>query len=305
MVTRVERGKIGRELWNAYVDASPACWWWHRWEWADYLLAHTVGNHDHSFALMAEHRVFGVCVLVVDAKGRAAQGSPLPLPVADDACVDAMRRALEAQPVRPDFMTSALVTVNPAPLTAILPATYASRIIRSQVLDLTRPLEALRDGIRDSYRALIHKALMLYEMDTDASPREYQAVHRKVAGRTREERTWEMMREWWNLSVLNNGVAEIGVMVAARQAYQIKNVESMLGGAYFLAYKCRAYYASAAYLPDTDCAAAVIWTAIKYLKAVGVERLELGWAEEPDLTFFKRGFGGVAVPCMIYREERT
>lgn len=52
-----------------------------------------------------------------------------------------------------------------------------------------------------------------------------------------------------------------------------------------------------------DVAHLMIWFAIRELKSIGVERLELGWQGQAtdekgkNIEFFRRGFGGVDVPA--------
>jgi hypothetical protein len=172
-------------------------------------------------------------------------------------------------------------------------AVLADASWRTRVVDL-RPDEAtLWRGLRRSYRALIQDAESAWHLDIceAAAIDDFREMHTRVAGRTtRPLESWRLMRHWVKTGAL--------VLVGARQRQVLRHV----GFAGFERDGAWAYYGHAATEVD-DVGAALIWTAMKYLKAVGVTRLELGWQGEATTTkgrgieFFRRGFGGVDVPA--------
>ena len=171
-------------------------------------------------------------------------------------------------------------------------ATWSTRI-----LDLTDDEATLWRGVRKSYHSLIRAAERLYTFDTGfgnglGEVEVCHALHVASARReTRAAETWRLMGEWAD--------AKHGFTVIAYH-----DDRQPLAFAYFIVNEDWAYYASGAALTQS-LQHAVIWTAIRALKAEGIATLELGWqARDGDtekdrgISHFKAGFGGVDVPVV-------
>lgn len=170
----------------------------------------------------------------------------------------------------------------------------------THVVDLTQPDDVLRSGIRKSYRSgrdSINQVIQRYAI-TLCQPVDIEAfrwLHLQDAGRvTRPQATWDLMGEW-----LKSGT---GLLVGAAVGSDWRAF------AYFEVFDGWSFYGHAASL-DRPVQHALIWTAMKALKARGVRTLELGWQGEAtdekglNLEHFKRGFGGVTVPLStLYRQ---
>lgn len=169
------------------------------------------------------------------------------------------------------------------------PLNYDIAMHESQVLNLTLSQAELWRGIRKSYRPLINKALVDYRF-TAGTLADYHRLHALASGReTRSHGTWDCMDEW-----MANGYG--GLVMASKDGV-------MAAGAYFIIYQGGAYYASGASLID-NVQHAVIWTAMKRLKDIGVGLLELGQIDgetekEKSIGFFKSGMGGKSMPFTI------
>lgn len=279
----VLRSDLKPGAWNAFCDASPACWWWHREEWISYCLAHS-GGIDHSFAVMDGDEIVGLCPLIQEGDQFSMGGDPCACPVADDnrtlthvlQCVEELCRK-DYSVKRYSFRNSPLS----GQVTTVLEDWLCYKDIswKSQVIDLT--VSDLWAGVKDGHRAEVHRGLrelsIGFENDRSGMAA-FQDMHRREAGRdTRPQATWDMMASWFNYA---------GLIIARRAGLAV-------GAAYFIAYKGSAYYASAAW-PQDHVAHAALWTAIRTFKEIGFKHLEMGWLDYPTLAVFKRGFGGEA-----------
>lgn len=174
----------------------------------------------------------------------------------------------------------------------------------TRVIDLARDERLLWRDVRKSYKALIHRTERDYRilpaaLGPHVLVRACHALHRQAAGReTRPIETWQLMESWAGI--------DLGApLVLAKRGGNSDPVAF----AYFLTYGAWAYYGYAASLiPDAN--AALIWAAMRTLKARGVACLEMGWQEQATnkkglaIEFFRRGFGGKNVPAnWLARQE--
>lgn len=279
----VQRQDLKPSAWNAFVDAHPACWWWHREEWISYCLAHS-GGVDHSFAVVDGDQIVGLCPLIQEGDQFSMGGDPCAWPVGtsvpsnlDEHMVREIDRlGLNHEVHLAAFRQSPLTSVSSVALDRL---GYKDVSWQSQVIDLTGP--DLWAGVKDGHRAEIHRGLreLSIGFENDRSGiAALQDMHRREAGRdTRPQATWDMMASWF---------AHAGLIIARRAG-------RALGIAYFISYKGGVYYASAAW-PEAHVSHAVLWTAMRTFKELGYKQLEMGWLDHPTLAVFKRGFGGEA-----------
>lgn len=160
---------------------------------------------------------------------------------------------------------------------------------QTRVIDLSLSEEELWRGVRKSYHAIIHKAertRAIYEWTAVGAMDAARKIHLAEAGRqTRPIETWDLMDVW-----RRDG---FGLLVGAEREFDMTPVAF----AYFIIWEGWAYYASAAAL-ERDINHALIWHAMKMLKARGVRVLEMGWQGHAQdekgrgIEMFRRGFGG-------------
>lgn len=166
---------------------------------------------------------------------------------------------------------------------------------QTRVIDLSLDEAELWRGVRKSYHAIIHKAerdLSIAEWFAPCACEVARDVHRQAAGReTRSSVTWSLMQDWIAL--------RRGLMVGAER----KGVhDSALAFVYVIVWGSWAYYASGASL-ELNVQHALIWRAMKELKARGVRYFEIGWQGHAQddkgkaIEFFKTGFGGADMPA--------
>jgi hypothetical protein len=170
---------------------------------------------------------------------------------------------------------------------------------QTRVIDLQRTEAELWQGVRKSYKSIIHKAEREYII-TQCPPvemREFAKMHHEESGRsTRPDETWSLMEQF---------VRDGHLTLIAAVAYQPHPPNLSNGYAAFAAfyqYGDWAYYGHAA-SRITSLQHALIWTAIRVMRGRGVKRLELGWQGQATddkgraIEFFRTGFGGYNCPA--------
>ena len=117
---------------------------------------------------------------------------------------------------------------------------------------------------------------------------------RLEGGESRPRASWVVQGKW-----LQSGVGRC--FIAGRYTSTAWNVTAF---AYFIVWGDWAYYGFSK-TEEQNAHHALMWHAIKTLKASGVRWLELGWqgeaqtAKGKDIEFFKRGWGGRDVPVVM------
>lgn len=181
-------------------------------------------------------------------------------------------------------------------------ALLASAGWSTQLVDLSRPEVELWSSVRRSYHALIHRcershSLRVFGFPSPSYPgastigmEAYRYMHESVSKQFRDPETWRLMRQWLDDGAgLLVGASDHGTLAWSAFAY------------FFIDDDRWAYYASAV-SRDRSVNHAIVWHAMLTLKARGVRWLELGWQGEAQdkkgkaVEFFKRGFGGEAIP---------
>ncbi|KIL97195.1 hypothetical protein CCC_00256 [Paramagnetospirillum magnetotacticum MS-1] len=186
---------------------------------------------------------------------------------------------------------------RPDPLAALLADRGAEGAIQASAqLDLTRPEEALRADIRDSYRSLTNwgsRNLRLAFINAENPDRAqfdlFPDFHARIAGgRRRGEDYWAI---YWN--EIKAGQAEM--------ALGFLEDGTLVAGSIVVWAGVTAYYASGVYDRDQfdkPLGHWPLWTAILRAKETGLERFDLGEIparghaddKEISIAFFKRGF---------------
>ena len=322
--------------WDLFCAESDEAWFWHTSHWLEYTLNYRpeLKPASESFLCQQEGRVLAICPLIVEtqAAGMNAEFSyggdcgPAPafcnglsqrarkdLTRAVFQHLDSLAEELRVQrasfrmsPLAPDFWKSAVP--QPNPLTKL---GFADISQASHVIDLCPDPQSLLRDMRKGHRADITRAEKLLDAQVldqqsitqDAFER-YRMLHHKAAGRvTRPLITFEMMHHW----------IQQGLAVLAVASLQGKDV----GFALISVYKDGAYYSSSCEDPEykhLPIGHIMQWRVLQWLKEHGFRRYEIGlqiWGNQPHamvsekemkIAFFKRGFGGAAVP--FWRAEK-
>lgn len=179
----------------------------------------------------------------------------------------------------PEWLAYEAAGGYPSRVEELAKATWQTRVI-----DLSVSEAELWRGIRKSYKNLIRRVRTVHEALPAEVAVDCRVIHRQSVGYdTRPLETWLAMAEWVSQG---NGLATISW---APCAY-----------AYFIIDRGWSYYASAASL-EPNVNHALIWHAMKALKARNVRWLELGWQghaqdeKGKQIEFFRRGWGGFDV----------
>ncbi len=179
--------------------------------------------------------------------------------------------------------------------------------IETQIIDLTEKIETLKAGRRKHCKALVNNGLKLYTffaMDKDCADYEiheaYRLMHAKASGRaTRSKRSFDLQYE----SITKGEATLIGAQFRG-ETVQIAFFDHLNG---------YVFYSSSADDPDFNAcdvpiSHSLLWYAIEHFKNKGFKYFELGAQlfgnqffscpspKEIDISFFKRGFGGMTVP---------
>ena len=297
------RAEIGEARWNAFVDAHPGGWWFHRWEWLAYQVARKQ-SEELSFGIVEGDSLVAICPLFLEERAGVRsftmEGHPGPVALGSERWqAEVWRLTLERTIDRVAFRGH----IRSAQVEPVVLDQYPEPPLfvwdniswQTQVLDLTQSESALHVGLRHSYRSLINKASRECEIVVDREGElipSFRLLHIQDAGReTRPRETWEMQAAWCRS---NNGL-----VIAAFRGVR------MVGATFWIVYKRQGYFASSA-STEPNITHALVWRAMLELKAMGVRALELGWVDypkdPPGLGKFKSGFGGE--PRMIVAVEK-
>ena len=297
----VDRADLPPGAWDRFCAESNGAWFWHTEAWLDYCLAYRPGTVDRSFALVAAGddgpTVTTIMPLLVreDSDGSRCLAGDDPLPGA----LSTMGTRTTWEAIMEEFSerrgpSPGLARFRGSPL-----AEHGGEVTagwRSQVLDLRGPIEALHSGLRRSYRSLVNAGLREFNIAEDPGDgslcEAFRAVHVAASGgiAPRSDETYAYNRAW-----VRDGSA---LLLGARAG------DRWMGFVLVIRYKTGAYYASGPALAP-NVMHALQWEAIRRLKALGVQRYEIGWQgvatdeKGRQIEFFKRGFGGQSVPFAV------
>ncbi len=319
--------------WDRFCLDNSDAWFWHTSAWLEYTLQYrpSLRPNSQSFLYLLEDRVIAVCPLIVESyeyeDSRISEfsygGDAGPMPVfADNLAGKIRKEAIEkvyshlnflakklnlgrvsfrSSPPAPSFWRPGIPTINPLTKLGFADISFAT-----QVLDLSLDEELLMRNMRKGHRADINRArktLRATVFDRDSISREvferYRMLHHKAAGRvTRPLATFEMMFQW-----IKEGLAILSC--ASLQ-------ETDVGFALVSVYKDAAYYSSSCEDPEHNhlpIGHILQWEAMRWLKRHAIRRYEIGLQfygpllhaeisqKDVNISLFKRGFGGVTVPC--------
>jgi hypothetical protein len=319
-----------RAHWNAIAEESCDSWFWHTPEWLGFAKA--VGEaffvDDLSFLILADRRPVAICPLILEDRDGYRRftylGEFVPVPafapgVTESARAEALdcytARVAELALMHDVAYTRVVVPPlsqrgssggwNPLLRHGYLDISSASRILSPDAAE-----EALWRDLRKGHRSDVKRAaeacqVTVWGRDTITREKfdEYRTLHAIDAGRvTRNIATFDMMLEW-----VSSGRA---VLVEAERR------GTPVAFALIIVFRDGAYYASSCRHPQLDLPAMhlVQWETIKWLKASGCRRYDLGlqyfgasWshvpsAKELSIARFKRGFGGTT--CRVDVVER-
>ena len=177
------RSEIGEARWNAFVDAHPGGWWFHRWEWLAYQVARKQ-SEELSFGIMEQESLVAICPLFLEerdgVRSFTMEGHPGPWPLQNggniawtaSAALDiVMRLARKYQVGRAALRLHAFqpmqIIGERECYSMCDQELWPESSWHTQVLDLTQSEAELYSGLRHSYRSLINKASRESEIIVD------------------------------------------------------------------------------------------------------------------------------------------
>lgn len=321
--------------WDDFCLKSDDVWFWHTTGWLEYTLNYKPERRSKSMSFMITNnsRIEGICPLFVET-GRFGEEeikefsfgeSPGPMPALKNGLSEkirdkrfkmifehvdelalknnVLRASFRASPLAPRFLNS-----NTPPNNYLMKYGYVPISLNTQIMNLSKSLEALRSDVRhghayDIKRGLKHLQVVAFDKNNVHKEiyKKYEELHHKAAGRvTRPQITFDMMYDW-----ILQGYA---VLFAAKMNNEF------VGFSYVYTYKNAAYYGSACNHPDypeMPIGHVLQWKTIQWLKEHGFKYFEIGYQhyhrlsynfasqKEIDISTFKRGFGGFPVPLFM------
>jgi hypothetical protein len=188
----------------------------------------------------------------------------------------------------------------------------ASADWQTRVVDLSLSEAELWQGIRRSYKALIHKVEREHVIGSVSGDCIYSAmkIHEQEAGRmTRPFETWTLMGDWVRAGhglLIGAGVHRaVEITTAGDQwpRFAPVGLVDMRGYVYCVIHGAWSYYHSGV-TREKNLSHAMLWQAMKALKARGVRYLELGWQaragdtdKDRGISHLKAGMGGYDIPA--------
>lgn len=322
-----------RQAWDDFCLQSSEAWFWHTTHWLDYTLAYRPECEpaSHSFLVMSENKIAAICPLVLETSQQSGEnirefsygGDAVPAPAVADGLPENTRRhvtravyrqidelaianrvqriSFRISPPAPSFWRFTHPQPNP-----LMRDGFSDVSLLTQVIDLSPPEEQLLRDMRKGHRADIKRAEKLMSavvldssnITPDAFER-YRLLHRKAAGRTtRPLKTFELMYSW----------IQQGFAVLSCASTEGKDI----GFALISVYKNGAYYSSGCVDPEFNhlpVGHLLQWRAMQWLRTHNLCHYEIGIQlcssqphsivseKEWNISFFKRGFGGVTVPA--------
>lgn len=328
-----------RAAWDEFCLASPDAWFWHTTAWLDYHLAYRpeMAQRSVSFLCKEGPRILAAVPLLagverVDGRERRVFGysgipNPSPALAADltpihraklletiFGLIEGLAKELgiayarfQVPPLSPGFLKSVPPHHNHLMRHGYLDCSVAVQVVDLRVDDaslracLRRDHERNIEKARETLRVRVHSGAEL----TDAKFDEYRLMHARAAGRvTRPLETFRMMRDW-----IRSGDGFI--------AEAVQEDGRAVGFETFHGYKKAVYSMSACNEPGLDrlpIRHLLQWESILWMRERGYEWYEVGdqqfgtlpydfpTPKQLDISLFKSGFGGAAVPSV--RAER-
>lgn len=322
-------------MWDDFCLNSDEAWFWHTVRWSKYCVTYRKSvreTKDYSFFVRDDSGVLAICPLFMEKCeekdgnihikiGAAGSGGLMIVPalrsdLGDDRREKILRLvfdhidslAKENRAVCAHFRMTPLAPRH-TPFNWLLKYGCLDSSVNTQIIDLNLPQDRLWSALRKGHKYDTNRGKKNYDINiydrTNADKEvfdQYRLLHHKASGRiTRPVETFEMMYDW----ILSGngmlcGVSKNGVFA---------------GFSYLILYKDGAYYGSASDDPDfeTDVPISHViqWSVIQWLKERGYKKYEIGQqqfgpqiydipsSKELSISFFKRGFGGMTVPCYL------
>lgn len=338
--------------WDTLCAESDDAWFWQTSDWLEYTLQYRpeYAPASHSFFLRENGRIVAIAPLVLEiVRGvrEFSYGGDYGFPPAfapglqereerrlmAAVFAEIDRRALAGRVARARFrfpiLNQGYMENRAERYNYLTEFNFLDTSLHTRVLDLEKPLEALKRDMRHGHHADIVRAaktLTAHIYDAASITPEifeaYVVLHHKAQetrneGGSRPRATYDIMYD-----LIMRGE---GCLIGAKEENQ------WVGFSYFFLFKGGAYYGSSCNDPAVSglpIAHLIQWHAIESLKERGIKFYEIGWQyfgptlteipspKEIAISHFKRGFGGVTIPlfrgekyydkdyfCKIYRER--
>jgi lipid II:glycine glycyltransferase (peptidoglycan interpeptide bridge formation enzyme) len=317
--------------WDAFCEASDDTWFWHSSSWLEYSLKYNpkLKAKSKSFMVYNNHELIAICSLILQTNDQGVkefcynnEHGPMPA-FSNKLSKKTKEKAVKAVYSHIDgiaqennvarimfrftVLSKAFIEAPKQVFNYLMKFGYLDNSINTQVIDLNKPIEILKNNLRNDHKNNINKISKKISTEifdkskiTDSIFNEYVEMHHKAAGRvTRPRSTFDLMHD-----LIKDGNA---FLVAAK----MNNV--FIGFSYFFVYKNNVYYGSSCNDPEENripVSHAVQWAAIEYMAEKKYKFYELGWQQfglqlydmpsekQINISEFKRGFGGFTVPWL-------
>lgn len=323
--------------WDIFCMKSDDAWFWHTTEWMEYLLNYKpdLKNESLYFFVKEKNKILAIVPLAIEntifkdkkCTELSFGGSALPAPALHNdldkknrskilnfifeyidslaAKYNILRVTYKFSPLAPSFIETDYPQFNYLMRYSFIDASSSTRIIDLQKSkgdlweDIRRNHKRGIDKIKNNFEILIYTEKNITQEIFDA----YRLMHKKAAGRvTRPLSTFEKMHQW-----IRDGSA---ILTASKD----KEKNKYNGFEYYSIYKKNVYGFSAA--NDQEYSSIPIrhlieWETMMWLKERGYKYYEIGQEyygphlhnypsdKEINISGFKQGFGGFAVPFFI------
>jgi hypothetical protein len=321
--------QVTRMAWDQFCKNSRDAWFVHTSGWIDYAHAMRPSAENKSFAVVRGKQVLAVAPVIVETcegeKRLTYGGLNTPFPAFFNDLGEADRRSIEKfifhhllAGVAPDYAAFYVpplidrIIEREAVANPLLDAGFSESSLSTNVLKLGRDeldvFRAFRKGCKSDIKTAQKRGFTVAIIDSDnfdpSRFDQYKAIHRAAAGRqTRPDATWNQQQSW----------LQVGQSILAITEFEGRPVSA----AFVNTYKSRAYYQSAATLPEFEGQVGLghiaQWMLIMYLNKKSFDWYEIGWnysagfsQEYPSrkllgISRFKAGFGADIFP--LFRGE--
>lgn len=331
--------------WNEFCLKTDSAWFRHTTHWMKYIMdcREDSNSRNHSFIVRQNKKIIAVVPLISqyiygdrEHDEFANYDTPTPICAIKNDSVDINRKEVlkfvqdkieelqkENKIYRSKFFIDPLINsdvYNQFDDFNLLSFNFKTRLKTTTILDLTTGKENIVREMRKGHKADVKAVFRdggfrvdIFDQSNPSSYEESMAVYKNIhfidSGReTRTDASWRDTYEW-----VKKGYAFL-VLIWHEE------LKKYIAGAWFLAYKKKAYYGSYATIDSSllkgKVGYAVQWGAIQYMLEHGYTTYETGWnyyasnfkEAQVDrkilaISKFKKGFGGKEYPLLSFVKE--
>lgn len=314
-----------RKVWDDFCFSHSQAWFWHTTQWIDYCMSASFSvesvNLSHLIIDSDNEEILAIVPLLLESTGDKQNFSfskgPCPAPLINENCAPAKKKQIELYILSGLQLKSELynaqtlmvrqsncrITKTNLDELSLYKNGYTDISNYTSILDLSSDAECILANMSKGHKSEIKKGIK-YDLTLNIYKKnnldrqkfmEFQTCYFQAAGKaTRPQKAFDFLEQ----------------MVYSGNAFIIESVENekVTGYAFFIHYKGYAYYAMScrvkSNISKVNPGHSLIWSAIRFLKSIGINDLELGEQyfsptlyypvdqKAISISLFKRGFGG-------------